>query len=269
VIATRPARNLVQLRGARRVWAVGVIHGAARFLIRVHDQISERFQEGDRVVYLGNYFGHGDAVSATIDELLDFRRRVLARRHGFACDVTLLRGTQEEMLQKLLQLQFAPNPGEVLTWMVNAGIEPTVRAYGGDLRHGFAATRDGPRTITRWTSSLRASINAVPGHAMLLAALRHAAFTEEGGLLFVHAGVDPARRLAAQGDAFWWGRQDILGLAAPFDGFRRVIRGVDPERRGLVENQFAVSIDGGSGRGGHLLAACLAPDGAVVDRVEA
>ncbi len=267
--ATRPARNLVQLRGARRVWTVGAIHGAAQRLVRVHDQIGERFQEGDRVVYLGNYFGYGDAVCATVDELLDFRRRVLARRHGFACDVAFLRGTQEEMLQKLLQLQFAPNPGEVLTWMVNAGIEPTVRGYGGDLRQGFAAARGGPRAITRWTSILRGAINAAPGHTTLLSALRHAAFTEEGGLLFVHAGVDPARRLGAQGDAFWWGRQDILDLAAPFDGFRRVVRGIDAQRRGLVESRFAVSLDGGSGRGGRLLAACLAPDGAVLDRIEA
>ena len=266
--ATRPAR-LARLRGARRIWTVAAIHGAAQHLVAVHDQISERFREGDRVVYLGNYFGYGEAVRATIDELLDFRRRVLARRFGFACDVTFLRGAQEEMLQKLLQLQFAPNPGEVLAWMVEAGIGPTVRAYGGDLRQGFAATRGGPRTITRWTSTLRDAVNAAPGHTMLLSALRHAAFTEEGGLLFVHAGVDPARPLTAQGDAFWWATRDILDLAAPFGGFRRVVRGIDRQQRGFVERPFAVSLDGGAGRGGRLLAACFAPDGSVVDRLEA
>ncbi|MGC2525825.1 MAG: hypothetical protein WA417_24745 [Stellaceae bacterium] len=262
--------NVVQLRGAKRVWAVAAVHGAAQSLARLHDQIGERFRNGDRIVYLGNYFGHGEAVRAAIDELLDFRRRVLARRNGFCCDAVFLRGAQEEMLQKLLQLQFAPNPGEVLTWMANAGVEPTVRAYGGDLRQGFAATRDGPRTITRWTMALRGAVNAAPGHTMLLSALRHAAFTEEdGGVLFVHAGVDPARPLAAQGDAFWWGRKDILDLEAPFAGFRRVVAGIDRQRRGLVEREFAVSLDGGAGRGGRLLAACFAPDGAVLDRLEA
>ncbi len=267
--AARPQRNFAQLRNARRVWAVAAIHGAALRLTRLHDQISERFREGDRLVYLGDYFGHGEAVRATIDELLDFRRRVLARRLGFACDVTFLRGAQEEMLQKLLQLQFAPNPGEVLTWMVNAGIEPTLRAYGGDLRQGFVASRGGPRTITHWTSALRGAINAAPGHTTLLLALRHAAFTEAGGVLFVHAAVDPARALTAQGDAFWWGRDDILDLAAPFGGFRRVVRGVGRQQRGLVESRFAVSLDGGAGHGGRLLAACFAPDGSVVDRLEA
>ena len=62
------------------------------------------------------------------------------------------------------------------------GVEATVRAYGGDLQHGFAASRDGPRTITRWTSAMRNAMNAAPGHRMLLANLRHAALSEDGRL---------------------------------------------------------------------------------------
>jgi serine/threonine protein phosphatase 1 len=260
--------KFAQLGDARRVWAVGAIHGEVRRLARVHDLIGERFVRGDRLVYLGNYLGHGEDVAATLDELLDFRRRVLGRPQGFACDVVYLRGAQEEMWQKLLQLQFAPNPGEVLTWMVRAGIEATVRAYGGDMRQGFAATRDGPRTITRWTSALRAAMNAAEGHAKLFATLRHAAFTDSG-LLFVHAGIDPRRALAAQGDAFWWSAFDILELTTPFGNFGRIIRGFDHNRRGVVEGQFAVSVDGGAGRGGRLQAVCLAADGQIVDFCEA
>jgi len=262
--------KFARLRDARRVWAISAIHGEARRLARVHDLIGERFQRGDRLVYLGNYLGHGGDVAATVDELLDFRRRVLGRPQGFACDVVYLRGAQEEMWQKLLQLQFAPNPGEVLAWMVRAGIEPTVRAYGGDMRQGFAATRDGPRTITRWTSGLRTAMNAAEGHSTLFAALRHAAYTEAvARLLFVHAGVDPQRALTAQGDAFWWGTSDILELAEPFAGFGRVIRGFDRDRRGVVEGTFAVSVDGGAGRGGRLQAVCIAADGQIVDFCEA
>src|SRR5690349_3164246 len=192
VNAARLEKKFAQLRDARRVWAIAAINGAAQRLIRLHDTISDRFQEGDRVVYLGNYIGYGDAVLATIDELLDFRRRVLGRQRGFACDVVFLRGSQEEMWEKLLQLQFAPNASEVLEWMIKQGIAATVRAYGGDLRQGFAASRDGPRTITRWTSTLRSAMNATPGHAALFSALRHAALTGERGLLFVHAAIDPA-----------------------------------------------------------------------------
>src|SRR6266436_9204009 len=265
----KPASKFAQFRGGLRVWAISAVHGAAPRLVRLHDAISDSFQEGDRLVYLGNYIGYGNTVLETIDELLDFRRRVLGFRYGSTCDVAFLRGAQEEMWQKLLQLQFAPNPGEVLEWMARAGMEATVRAYGGDLRQGLAAARDGPRTITRWTGALRRAMNATPGHTTLFSALRHAAFTEEGGLLFIHAAIDPSRPLAAQGDAFWWGRDDILDLGAPFEGFRRVVRGIDREQRGLVERQFAVSLDGGAGRGGRLVAACFGADGAVLDFLEA
>jgi len=267
--ASAPDRRFARLRAAGRVWAIAVIHGEAWRLAQLHDTISERFHDGDRVVYLGNYVGPRGAVFATIDELLDFRRRVLGRPGGAACDVVFLRGAQEEMWQKLLQLQFAPNPGELLHWMVRAGMETTIRAYGGDLRQGFAACRDGARAITRWTSALRSAMNATPGHTELFTALRHGALTEDHGLLFVHAAIDPSRPLAAQGDAFWWGREDILELRSPFQGFARVVRGVDRDRRGVVEREFAVSLDGGAGQGGRLIAACFGLDGAVVEIAEA
>lgn len=256
------------MRGARRVWAISVIHGEVRRLAQLHDTISERLQVGDRVVYLGNYAG-GGAVFATIDELLDFRRRVLGRPGGAGCDVVFLRGAQEEMWQKLLQLQLAPNPGELLQWMVRTGMETTLRAYGGDLRQGFAACRDGARTITRWTGALRSAMNATPGHTALFASLRHAAFTEDRGLLCVHAAIEPSRPLTEQRDAFWWGRADILELKEPFAGFWRIVRGVDRDRRGVVEREFAVSVDGGAGQGGRLIAACFGLDGRLVDIAEA
>ena len=261
--------KFARLRGARRIWAVGAIHGEAQRLSRLHDQVAARFADGDRIVYLGNYLGHGGAVVATIDELIDFRSRILARPRGFTCDVVFLRGAQEEMWQKLLQLQFAQNPGEVLGWMVRNGIEPTVQAYGADLRQGFAASRDGPRTITRWTTGMRNAMNAMPGHTTLFSTLRHAAFTGTGELLFVNAGIDPKRPLAEQADAFWWAPMDILELSASFAGFRRVVRGFDRDQRGLVQNEFAVSLDAGAGRGGPLLAALFAPNGEVLQSLEA
>ena len=257
------SRKFARLRGAQRVWAIASVHGEADRLQRLHDRIAQRFADGDRVVYLGNYLGHGPSIAGTVDEMLDFRRRVLGRQKGFACDVAYLRGAQEEMWQKLLQLQFAPNPGQVLSWMVREGIEATVSAYGGDLRQGFAATRDGPRTITRWTMGLRNAMNGLPGHTSLFSRLRHAAVTDDDGLLFVHAGVDPSRPLAGQADAFWWSDRNICDLAVPFAGFRRVIRGFDRQQRGLVESEFAVSLDAGAGRGGPLLAVAFALDGSI------
>jgi serine/threonine protein phosphatase 1 len=198
---------------------------------------------------------------------LHFRRAVLSQPGSFACDIAYLRGSQEEMWQKLLQLQFAVSPRDVLQWMLDQGIGPTLAAYDGDPQHGFAACREGPSAITRWTSALRAKLNATAGHNQFLSALRRAAFTDDGALLFVHAGLDPTRPLDAQGDAFWWGGRRLLELAEPYGGYRRVIRGFDRLHSGLVQAAYVTSLDAGSGLGGTLLAACFTSDGGVVETV--
>src|SRR5262249_62047239 len=124
--------------------------------------------------------------------------------------------------------------------------------------------RDGPRAITRWHSALRSAMNSAPGPTSLFATLHHAAITEDERLLFVHAGIDPYRPISGQGDAFWWAKADILELTEPFDGFRRVVRGFDRDRRGLVEREFGVSLDAGAGRGGGFVAAALGVGGCVL-----
>ena len=88
--------------------------------------------------------------------------------------------------------------------------------------------------------------------------------TGDGRLLFVHAGIDPARSLNEQGDAFWWGASDILELTAPFDGFRRVIRGFD---RIAAASSSATSRSrsmAAPGAAGTLLAVAFAADGGTV-----
>lgn len=254
---------------AERIWAVAAIHGEAERLLRLHTTLAPRLAKGDRLVYLGGYLGHGPAIAATVDELVRFRRLFLARRLAFLSDIAFLRGSQEEMWQKLLQLQFAPNPREVLEWMLDHGAGATLAAYGGEARQGLAAARDGAVALTRWTASLRAGLDAHPGHRQLLTGVKRYAWTEDGTLLFVHAGVDPGKPLDLQRDVLWWGGVNILELEAPYGGFRRVIRGYDRRHGGLFESRYAVSLDAGSGFGGPLFAACFAPDGVILDRLEA
>jgi serine/threonine protein phosphatase 1 len=265
----RNRERFAKLRRSRRIWAVAAIHGEAERLAALHDRIERAWQAGDQLVYLGNYLGRGGAVRRTIDEMLGFRLAVLAQPGGFACDVAFLRGSQEEMWQKLLQLQFAVSPREVLQWMLDQGVGPTLAAYGGDPQQGFAACREGTRAITRWTSALRAGLNAIAGHNQFLSALRRAAVTDDGTLLFVHAGVDSSRPLDAQGDAFWWGGNRLLELAEPYGGFRRIIRGFDRKHGGLIEAAHVTSLDAGCGFGGALLAACFAADGTVSETLSA
>ncbi len=198
-------RSLAVLRNCQRVWAVGAVHAQTALLSELHTQIAERWEYFDRIVYLGNLIGYGEDCLGTIDEVLDFRRRILAVPHAIPEDVVFLRGQQEEMWQKLLQLQFAADPGGVLEWLLSHGVGTTLEAYGGSEQEGRAEARHGALSLTRWTQSLRAAMNAQPGHARLFASLRRAAYSDDEGLLLVSAGLDPTRDLDQQGDSFWWG----------------------------------------------------------------
>lgn len=248
-----------------RVWSIGAIRGEAAKLRALHDLIAPELRPGDKLVYLGNIIGRGAAVRETVDEVLRFRRGFLSIPGNCIGDYAILRGRQEEMLHKLLELQFAVNPRDVLRWMVDQGAGPTIDAYGGNPRDGEVAAAQGAVAVTRWTQSLRAGLNAAPGHREFLSSLKHAAYTTDGALVFVHAGIDPERPLDAQGDALWWNTGGFESMTAPFFGTERVVRGLDPEHRGTIETAFTLSLDGGCGFGGDLIAAAVTPGEARID----
>ncbi len=261
---------LATLREGERIWAVGAVHGEAARLARLHDRLRTEMVPGDRLVYLGGYLGYGTEVAATVEELLLFRRAFIAQPGVEPEDVVFLRGAQEEMWQKLLQLQFAAQPAEVLRWMLERGIGPTIAAYGGTAAEGLAAAEDGVLALTRWTGVLRQAMRAIDGHTALMSALRHAALSADGRLLFVHAGLDPACPLAAQRDHFWWGSPAFDALAAPYQGHELVVRGFSPRGPATLSlTRPVTTLDAGSGRGGSLIAACFAADGRALRVLEA
>ncbi|MBT5415493.1 MAG: hypothetical protein HOH66_12265 [Rhodospirillaceae bacterium] len=261
----RPPK-IATLRMPCRVWAVASLFGDAARVDRLHAQLDERMEPTDRVVYLGNVLGGRDGHRA-VDRLLAFEKRFLARPGIERGDLVWLRGAQEEMLQKLFQIQMAVEPERVLEWMVAWGADRTIQAYGADANDAFAAIRQGTMAITHWTIALRKSFQEM-GHQRYFNALQHAARMGASGYLFVNAGLDPQRPLDEQGDSFWWDSGAFERLEEPFAGFARVVRGYDPEARGLVEGEAWISLDGGSGRGGPLLAACFAEAEGIVDRIE-
>ena len=254
---------------ARRVWAVGAVRGEAERLEALHAAMAPRYAHGDRLVYLGNMVGVGQATRRTLDEVLRFRRWFLARPpYMNADDVVLLRGSQEEMWRKLLQLQFASEPMAVYEWMLAHGLAPTVAAYGGSADEGRRAIKDGMVALTRWTSGLRTAQRAAAGHGELFAGLRRAAMTDDRRLLFVNAGLDPALPLDRQGDQFWWDATGFRRIDAPYQGFARVVRGAAADDTGIHDRGHTLSLDGGCGLGGTLVAACLDTTGAIADLIE-
>jgi serine/threonine protein phosphatase 1 len=256
------------LHSARRVWAVGAVHGEVERLGRLHAELWPRLQLCDRIVYLGNMIGRGENSAETVDELLHFRLNALARPHSEAEDVVYLRGSQEEMWQKLLTLQFATDPRGVLEWMLEQGVGATLRSYGIEVEGARRGAGSGPAALTRWTGRLRQAIQARPGHYQLMSALRRAAFTDDGALLFVNTGLDPSRPLEAQRDSFWWSGGAFHSIGAPYSGFRRILRGFDPSHAGYVVTDYTVTLDGGCGFGGPLIAACVTAEGEIAERIE-
>ena len=248
-----------------RVWAVSSIHGEVRALTALHAALENRILEGDRLVYLGNVIGRGRAVRSTVDEVLSFRRAFLAIAGNDVKDYAILRGAQEEMWNKLFELQFAVNPAEVLQWMLDHGIGSTIEAYGGDPNEGMAAARQGTMMLNRWTANLRSAFAEAPGHRDFLSSLRQAAYTTDGTLVFVNAGLDPERPLDAQNDAFWWAQQSFDRIEQPYFGCRQVVRGYDPAQRGVSLTEYTASIDGCAGFGGVPIAALVTPTEGVTE----
>ena len=265
----RDRQKFARLRAAKRVWAIASIHGEAERLDRLHRRLAPALEPGDRMVYLGNIVGRGKAVGETLDAVLRFRRSVMAGKHGFADDLAFLRGSQEEMWQKLLQIQFATDPAATLTWMLDQGLGPTLEAYDSSADEARRQASGGAVGLTRWTARLRAAMQARPGHYEFFGVLKRAAFTDDGALLFVNTGLDPSRPLEAQKDSFWWSSGAFSRITEAYGSYRMIVRGFDPDQAGVKIDSCTATLDGGCGFGGPLVAACFSPSGEMVKLIEA
>lgn len=262
-------QRFAELPAGATIWAIGAVHGDVDRLRALHGKLADRIAPADHLVYLGNLMGRGAAVVAAIDEVLLFRRALIARPGAEHQRIVFLRGSQEEMWHKLLQIQFAPNPREVLQWMFANGVAETLRAYGGEPQQALQAAAGGATFLSQWTSRLRDTIRRRDGHNALMSALRRAAYSDDKAVLLVNAGIDADRPLSEQKDAFWWGVPGFDRMAAPVVGYRRVVRGFDPQHQGLLVNDVTATLDGGCGFGGGLVAGCFDAAGGLVETVEA
>ena len=230
--------SIARLRDGGTTWALGALKGDDTSLERLGGVLMQRWQPGDRLVVLGNMLGGAGSTPRTIDLMLLLRRRLLARPGAEVEDFVFLRGPQEEIWHKALQLQFALAPLDVLDWMLSRGLDAIIESYGHSIAEGRIASRGGSLAIARWTSGLRARQAARPGHSDLLNALSRAALSADDRLVFAATGVDPGRPLDGQADAFWWSTQtdkvldEALGKAREggWPAIDRVVRGTGPSK---------------------------------------
>lgn len=264
--------SIARLRDGGTTWALGALAGDHAALERLGGALLQRWTPGDRLVVLGNMLGAAGNTPRLIDLMLLLRRRLLARPGAEVEDFVFLRGAQEEMWHKVLQLQFALSPLDVLDWMLSRGLASIIEAYGYSIAEGRIACRNGPLAIARWTTGLRERQTREPGHGDLLNALSRAALSADGHVVFAANGVDPGRPLDKQADAFWWNTQtdtqidDALEKAK--DGgwppIVRVVRGTGPSRNVARDEGRILTVARDTPS-----VVALDADGAIVERVDA
>jgi serine/threonine protein phosphatase 1 len=171
-----------------------------------------------------------------ISDVLNFRFSLMAKFKLANNDIVFLRGAQEEMFSKLLQLQIAPNPMEILDWVFSHGVDQTIISYNFEPKEFIEVASQGVIQINRLTTRLNHQISITPGHKEFFSNLKHAAFSDTKEVLFVNRGVDISRPLSAQNDCFWWGYQNFSLIDKPYNTFKRIVRGYQSNTHNDLEN---------------------------------
>ena len=227
--------NFIELENASRIWAVGSIHSNLESFESIKKFILTNFKKNDKLIFLGNVIGLGNSSKETLSSVINLRFNLMSKFKLKPKEITFLRGAQEEMFNKLLQLQIAPNPIEIINWLFEHGVDSTLNSYGFSKNDVLNIASSGTVFISRWTAKLNQRILECPGHKEYFSNLKHAAYTSNKNLLFVNRGVDISRPLSAQNDCFWWGYQNFSKISEPYNTFTRIVRGYQSNQNNALE----------------------------------
>ena len=228
--------NFVELKKSNKIWAIGSIHSNLKSFRSIKQFLLDNFEENDKLVFLGNVIGLGNNSKETLSSVIDLRFNLMSKFKLKPSSIVFLRGAQEEMFSKLLQLQLAPNPNEIIEWMFDHGVNETIKSYGFSEHEVKNIASSGTITISKWTTTLNKAIHNNPGHTQYFLNLKHAAYSHTKKILFVNRGVDITRPLSAQNDCFWWGFQNFSSINRPYKTFLRIVRGYESEHLDHQEN---------------------------------
>tara|TARA_A100001015_G_scaffold116268_1_gene129054 strand:- start:2333 stop:3010 length:678 start_codon:yes stop_codon:yes gene_type:complete len=187
------------------------------------------------LIFLGNIIGLGENSKETLSSVIELRFNLMSKFKIKPESIIFLRGAQEEMFSKLLQLHIAPNPSEIVEWMFDHGVNQTIKSYGFSEEEVKNIASSGTIKISRWTASLNRALQFNPGHTQYFLSLKHAAYSHTRKILFVNRGVDITRPLSAQNDCFWWGFQNFSKIKEPYKTFSRIVRGYESKHLNQME----------------------------------
>ena len=219
--------NFVELNKSNKIWAIGSIHSNINSFTSIKEFILNNFETDDKLIFLGNVIGLGENSRETLSSIIDLRFNLMSKFKLKPESIIFLRGAQEEMFSKLLQLQLAPNPSEIVEWMFDHGVNSTIKSYGFTEDEVKNIASSGTINISKWTAHLNRILQKNVGHTEYFLNLKHAAYSRTRKILFVNRGVDITRPLSAQNDCFWWGFQNFSTIQNPYKTFLRIVRGYE------------------------------------------
>ena len=226
-----------------RVYAIGDVHGHLAGLDRMHEAIARDILAGEpekvHIIYLGDYIDRGPHNAAVIDRLIERQMR------GDGITKTFLRGNHE-----LALFEFMDDPLGC-DWLKYGGLD-TLANYGIRFEGGMPL----PAEAERAAEAMR---DAIPReHFEFLRGLELSVTL--GETLFVHAGVDPFKPLAAQT------QRDMTAIRQPFLSWhehpefrpleKMVVHGHSVSEKPVIR-PHRIGVDTGLFKGGKLSAAVL------------
>lgn len=225
-----------QVGSKDRIYAVGDVHGRVDLLNRILEMIARDVASHDdgrapKIVFLGDYIDRGDNSREVLEVLMGVRNELPEE------SLLFLTGNHEAAV-----LSFLSDPAGKSEWLRYGGLQ-TLLSYGV----APPGSNPEPADLVAVADSLRA---AMGNHVSFLTGLT--GMYRSGDVIFIHAGLDPHRDLAAQDDeATLWGRSDFIDEGG-FPGVR-VVHG-HYDNREVVKTPKRVCVDTGAYYSGRLTA---------------
>ena len=218
------------------VYAVGDVHGRLDLLLQIENKIKadirSRQPQQSILVMLGDYVDRGPSSSGVIERL--------TRREPICNQEVFLRGNHEQVL-----LDFLDDPKILEAWSNFGGLE-TLYAYGLKPKLPLSA-----ETCIQLQDDFR---KALPPHHLDFLAATQLSF-ETPTHFFVHAGIDPRRKLSAQyPEDLLWIRSTFLNSNRKFE--KIVVHGHTPESAPQIRKN-RIGVDTGAFATGRLTCAAI------------
>jgi serine/threonine protein phosphatase 1 len=195
-----------------RIYAVGDIHGRHDLLAAMLELISTDIMKTkdnrrNRIVFMGDYIDRGDHSREVLDSLAEIFgvNEELERRTGTRFD--FLSGNHEVAL-----LRFLEDPVRGSDWLSWGGRQ-TLASFGIVARSNTPDDDELKALRDQFRTEIRPHLDFLTNLSKMVVS---------GGVVFVHAGLDPEFPLAKQPDAAaFWG-QNPSGKKSGLPGYRMV-----------------------------------------------